>query len=75
MGNETRWLDLIETAADEHLGTTLVRLAALAESAHRFERASALQRKDRDWVHGCDPGAAVLVGRDRTAEAHTEVIR
>jgi len=74
MDGGKRLLDILENAGDDHLGQTLVRLARLAEAAHRFDAARDLSQTC-DRVHGCSPEVEVPVGRDGAAAARTEVSR
>ena len=49
--DQIRLLDMLKQSGDHHLGQTLVRLARLAEAAHRFEVAQDIHRKDQRPVH------------------------
>ena len=51
------WLSLHERSGDRTIGQTLIRLARLAASAHRYEVAMDLMDKDRrdDRQHGLGP--------------------
>ena len=80
----TQILDLFETSGDTNVGQTLIRLARLAESAHRFDTAASLlgsRIEENGPVEGLDLRPvgeqpcfddAFSVGRDL---AHKEVCR
>jgi len=72
MQKQTRWMDVIEAASDEHLGRTLVRLARLAETVHHHAAAVKF-RKDQLGIHGRIPVSIDHEGGFRAAEAHKEV--
>lgn len=38
----TKWLDIFRNSGDDHVGQTIVRLAALAEAAHQHRNALAV---------------------------------
>ncbi|MEE9211747.1 MAG: hypothetical protein V3U29_03740 [Phycisphaeraceae bacterium] len=78
-----RILDLFERSGDAHLGRTLIRLAHLAESVHRFEAASSLGgvgedvyrvEADDPWPVDATPGAPTL-SRAGAGAVHREVGR
>ncbi len=70
-----RLLDISRRAGDANLGQTLLRLARLAEAAHRFEMAPV---HSQSGIDGTIPMAPVPEPR-RTASVvaanHTEVVR
>jgi len=68
-------LDIQKRAGDANIGQTLLRLAALAESSHRYRVAQQAQesyRKDKRRVEGLDPRAATP-GTIPGPPAHTDV--
>lgn len=70
------WLELIRAGDDASLGDALVRLAQLAERAHRDESGSAGGDEsvtDGQRVHGSDPGRVAV--SDHDTPDHTEVNR
>ena len=74
MQTKMRWTEVIDAAADAHVGQTLVRLAKLAASAHLHATAADL-RKDDVRIHGRVPSTAGYDGELRDAGSHTEVGR
>ena len=74
-------LDISERAGDKNVGQTLLRLARLAEAAHRYEiaRQSLNQfTEDKRRVEGLDSRAAGTPPRTQVPGAgssHTEVAR
>lgn len=60
-------MDIFRQAGDAHIGQTLVRLARLAEAAHRHEQASTLNRMD--WKAGRPSHGSEA---DRHAEANVQ---
>lgn len=74
MQEPIRWMTVVESASDPNLGRTLLRLARLAETAHRHAVADSV-RKDRVEIHGRIPGSVTHDGNPCVAEAHTEVGR
>ncbi len=63
-----RWTDILDQAGDRNLGTTLIRLARLAESAHRHQAAERLKSSFR--ADGSAPRPLPPVHR---GVLHTEV--
>lgn len=74
MQEPIRWMTVVESASDPNLGRTLLRLARLAETAHRHAVADSL-RKDPVEIHGRIPGSVTHDGSPRVAGSHTEVGR
>lgn len=75
-------LDISRRAGDANIGQTMIRLARLAESAHRYQAATAtmdLRREDLDQADGCGLGPVSSGGCTDAADArrqvHTEVNR
>ena len=74
MLTKMRSKDVIDAAADAHVGQTLVRLAKLAAAAHLHATAADLRKGDVG-IHGRVPRTAVHDGDVRNGAPHTEVGR
>ena len=69
-------VDIYRESGDDHIGQTLVRLAGLAASAHRFEAARRIAdptREDRQEAHGSGLGPSLTQRRAAESIRHRVV--
>jgi hypothetical protein len=77
---EPKLVDIFRRSGDANLGQTLIRLARLAETSHRYTVAQQMAeaaREDQPGIEGLNPRPTVApspkIARTRSAQAHTEV--
>ena len=73
-------VDIFKRSGDANIGQTLIRLAKLAEAAHRYDAADQMinrHREDHARIEGINPGSALLecppLDATRLDRVHKEV--
>jgi len=73
--SEQVWLPLIRSSSQQTLGQAILRLASLAEAAHRQQTAGGYHRGEPSDVWADGPAPRDVVAADAGGRDHTEVIR